>query len=138
MPDSESEPKNKVSDLVALSRVSAATSNLQDLEAILRIGLNSVIDIMDGSIGGIMLLDEETKMLSYRVYHGLSATYAEEMHVKLGEGIAGKVAQSGRSTLLEDISLEPSAVRLEKLSKNSTFSMIRNFFCDFGYHQITQ
>ena len=27
---------------------------------------------------------------------------------------------------------------LKKLSKNSTFSMIRNFFCDFGYHQITQ
>lgn len=116
MPDSESEPKNKVSDLVALSRVSAATSNLQDLEAILRIGLNSVLDIMDGSIGGIMLLDEETKMLSYRVYHGLSATYTEEMHVKLGEGIAGKVAQSGRSTLLEDISLEPSAVRLDLIS----------------------
>ena len=55
-------------------------------------------------------------MLSYRVYHGLSATYAEEMHVKLGEGIAGKVAQSGRSTLLEDISLEPSAVRLDLIS----------------------
>ena len=39
--------------------------------------------------------------------------YAEEVRLGLGEGIAGKVAQSGRSILLEDISLEPSAARPE-------------------------
>ena len=35
-------------------------------------------------------------------------------------------------------SIEVNRQGFEKLSKNSTFSMIRNFFCDFGYHQITQ
>lgn len=109
--DPESETKNRIDDLFALSRVSAAISGLRELEAILRVGLNSVLDIMDGAAGGIMLLDELTETLSYCVYHNLSATYAEEMHLRLGEGIAGKVAQSGRSILLEDISLEPSASR---------------------------
>jgi signal transduction histidine kinase len=104
------------SDLVALSRVSAAISGLQDLDTILKIGLDNVLNIMNGTVGGIMLLDESSQTLSYRVHHGLSDKYAEEMHLKLGEGIAGKVAQSGRSVLLEDISSEPDAARLDLIS----------------------
>ncbi len=107
----ESEAKIRGDVLIALSRVSAAISGLWDLEAILKVGLNSVLEIMHGVTGGVMLLDEQTKTLSYFVYHGLSAKYAEEMRFKLGEGIAGKVAQNGRAILLEDISLEPSAAR---------------------------
>ena len=102
--------------LVALSRVSAAISGLHDLDAILRIGLDNVLDIMNGTVGGIMLLDEPSQTLFYRVYHGLSAKYAEEMRPRLGEGIAGKVAQSGRSVLLEDISSESDAARLDLIS----------------------
>jgi signal transduction histidine kinase len=100
-------------DLVALSRVSAAISGLQDLDAILKIGLDNVLHIMNGTVGGIMLLDESSQTLSYRVHHGLSDKYAAEMRLKLSEGIAGKVAQSGRSVLLEDISSEPDAARLD-------------------------
>jgi signal transduction histidine kinase len=103
-------------DLVALSRVSAAISGLHELDAILRIGLDNVLNIMNGTVGGIMLLDEPGQTLSYRVYHGLSDKYAAEMHLKLGEGIAGKVAQSGRTVLLEDISSEPDAARADLIS----------------------
>ena len=96
-------------DLLALSRVSAAVSGLRDLDAILRIGLDSVLSIMEGAVGGVLLLDEESKMLSYRVHRGLSAKYAEDMRMKLGEGIAGRVAQSGRAIMLEDISKDQRA-----------------------------
>jgi len=113
MQDRESVTGNRADDLVTLSRVSAAISGLTDLESILRVGLNSVLGIMNGVVGGVMLMDEEAKTLSYRVYHGLSDKYAAEMRLRLGEGIAGKVAQSGRSTLLEDISLEPEAAHLD-------------------------
>jgi signal transduction histidine kinase len=106
--------------LMALSRVSAAISGLHELDAILRIGLDNVLNIMNGAVGGIMLLDELTQTLFYRVYHGLSDKFVEEVRLKLGEGIAGKVAQTGRAVLLEDISSEPNAawidlVRLEGL-----------------------
>jgi signal transduction histidine kinase len=99
--------------LMAMSRVSAALSGLHDLDAILRIGLDNVLNIMSGTVGGIMLRDEPSQTLSYRVYHGLPAKYAEEMRLKLGEGIAGKIAQSGRAVLLEDISSEPDAARID-------------------------
>lgn len=114
--DQGNKTEKHYNDLVALSRVSAAISGLQDLDTILKIGLDNVLNIMNGTVGGIMLLDESGQTLSYRVHHGLSDKYAEEMRLKLGEGIAGKVAQSGRSVLLEDISSESDAARLDLIS----------------------
>ncbi len=102
--------------LAALSRVSAAISGLNDLDAILKIGLDNVLTIVNGSVGGVMVLDEAGQTLSYRVCHGLSDEYAREMRLRLGEGIAGKVACSGRAALLEDISSDPDAARLDLIS----------------------
>lgn len=95
-------------DLLALSRVSAAVSGLWDLDAILEVALDNVLSIMDGSIGGILLLDEDTKTLYYRVYRGLSPKYAQEVRLRLGEGIAGRVAQTSKAIMLEDVSTEPA------------------------------
>jgi len=94
-------------ELVALSRVSAALSDLSDLDAILKVALDTVLNIMNGAVGGILLLDEQAQTLSYRVHRGLSDRYVNEMRLSLGEGIAGRVAQSGKAILLEDISADP-------------------------------
>ncbi len=94
-------------ELLALSRVSAALSGLWDLDAILSVALDNVLGTMSGNIGGILLLDERTQTLSYRVHQGLSDRYIGEVRLGLGEGIAGRVAQSGKSVLLEDISTDP-------------------------------
>ena len=103
----ENDAERRHYELLALSRVSAALSELSDLDAILKVALDNVLQIINGTIGGILLLDEETKTLSYRVYQGLSTTFVEQVHLKLGEGISGKVAQSGKAVLLEDISTDP-------------------------------
>jgi len=107
--DSPNDMKQGSDSLLILSRVSAAISSLMDLDAILKVGLDSVLNMMKGVVGGIMLIDDQTKMLSYRTSHGLSPKYVEEMRFPLGEGIAGKAAQNGRAILLEDISSDPSA-----------------------------
>jgi signal transduction histidine kinase len=109
----EARANNEAADLVALSRVSAAISSLRDLNAILDVALDNVLSIMNGTAGGILLLDEQAQTLSYQVYRGLSAEYVKEMQLKVGEGIAGKVAKSGRAILLEDISADPRTARPE-------------------------
>ena len=100
-------------DLMAISRLSAAVSGLSDLDAILRIGLENVVRIMNGVAGGIMLVDEQTNTLSYRVYHGLSRKFAEGMHLDIGEGLSGRVARSGKPIMMEDISQEAEVARAE-------------------------
>jgi len=71
---------------------------------------------MNGTVGGILLIDEQTQTLSYRVYRGLSDKYAQEMRLKMGEGVAGRVAQSAKSVLLEDISTDPRAASPDLVS----------------------
>jgi len=103
-------------ELVALSRVSAALSGLWDLDAILGVALDNALNIMNGTIGGILLLGEQTQTLSYRVHQGLSTRYVEKMRLRLGEGIAGRVAESGKAVLLEDISADPHAAHPDLVS----------------------
>jgi len=119
LPTRESTAEKMAVDLIALSRVSAAVSSRMELETFLQICLDNVLDIIDGTAGGIMILDEQTKTLSYSVSHNLSARYAEEMRLNLGEGIAGRVAQSGKAVMLEDISVEPEAAHRELISMES-------------------
>lgn len=93
--------------LDALSRVSSAVSGLGSLPAILNVALDTVLQIFSGSVGGILLFDEKIQKLCYKAHRGLSAKYAGEMCLTMGEGIAGKVAQTGEPILLEDISRTP-------------------------------
>jgi signal transduction histidine kinase len=73
--------------------------------------LHKTLEIMKGDIGGILLLDEERRMLCYRVHRGLSDTYVGRMCLRLGEGIAGRVAQTGEAILVEDISMDRRAAQ---------------------------
>ncbi|HUV52444.1 MAG TPA: GAF domain-containing sensor histidine kinase [Dehalococcoidia bacterium] len=111
-------------ELLALSRISAAVSGLRDLDGILEVALDTVLNIMNGTIGGILFLDEQTQTLSYRVHRGLSEGFAEGMSLKIGEGIAGRVAQSGKAVLVEDISTDPRAAWLTLISKEGLKAFI--------------
>ncbi|RLC72337.1 MAG: hypothetical protein DRI26_03170 [Chloroflexi bacterium] len=102
--------------LLVLNHISRAVSGLRDLDTVLKVALDNVLELINGSIGGMLLLDERSKVLSYKVYRGLSAKHTEELRIRLGEGITGRVAESGEPILLEDISKEPQAARPDLLS----------------------
>jgi signal transduction histidine kinase len=112
----ETEMLTRHHQLLALSRISSAVSGLSHLDDTLNVALDTVLEIVNGTIGGILLLDERTQELTYRVQRGLSAKYAEEMRLKVGEGISGRVAQTGEAVLLQDVSQDPRTARLDLVS----------------------
>lgn len=101
------------SEILALSRISAALSGLWDLDAILGVGLDSTLESMHGTVGEILLIEEDSQFLSRRVHRGLSQEFVTGLRVNLGEGVTGSVAQSGKAVLLEDISAEPRVTHRE-------------------------
>jgi GAF domain-containing protein len=103
----------KQNEVLVLSRISAALSGLWDLDAILGVGLDSTLEIMKGTIGEILLIDEQTQTLVHRVYRGYSREFVEKIRLSLGEGITGSVAQSGKAILLEDISSDSRVAHRE-------------------------
>jgi signal transduction histidine kinase len=105
---------------LSVSEVLTSLTDLSDLDVALGSALDKTLEIMKQDAGGICLLDEETKMLTYRVHRGLSERFVSEMRLRLGEGIAGKVVESGKVMLSEDISFahqatHPDLVAAEKL-----------------------
>jgi len=99
----------ELSSLLSVSEILTSLHDLSDLDTALGSALDKTLEIMKASIGGILLLDEERQMLCYRVHRGLSDKYAGEICLSLGEGIAGRVAQTGEAILVEDISTDPRA-----------------------------
>lgn len=97
--------------LSALTTIASVVTESLDLDTVLSRALETTLEIMQCSTGGIMLLDDEGQTLSYCVHRGLSDRYAREMRHQLGEGISGRVAQTGESILVEDISKDPRASR---------------------------
>ncbi|MGC8785971.1 MAG: GAF domain-containing protein [Anaerolineae bacterium] len=112
----ESEILTRHHQLLALNRISSAVSGLSHLDEILNVALDTVLEIIHGTIGGILLVDKKTQTLQYRVQRGLSAKFVEEMQLQVGEGIAGTVAKTGESILVKDISQDPRTARLELVS----------------------
>ena len=108
-PKKEEQP----SEVLALSRISAALSGLWDLDAILGVGLDSTLESMNGTVGEILLIEEDSQFLSRRVHRGLSQEFVTGLHVNLGEGVTGRVAQSGKAVILEDISTHPEVTHRE-------------------------
>lgn len=107
----EKEALKRHDNLDALSRISSAVSGLWDLDAILNVALDIVLQVFRSSIGGILLFDERVQKLCYKAHRGLSAEYVGEMCLTMGDGVAGRVAQTGEPVLLEDISKDPYATR---------------------------
>lgn len=112
-PITEDKDKETIDALLILSHVVSAVSGLHELNAILKVGLEKTLEFLEGAHGGVMLLDEQDKRLRYGVYQGLSDEFARKMSLKIGEGINGKVALTGKAILLDDISKDP-----EVLSQN--------------------
>ncbi len=97
-------------ELSALNAIATVVSQSLDLDTVLSSALDKTLELMDRNTGGILLWDEEKQMLCYRVYHGLSKEHVQGVCCRLGEGIAGKVAQTGEAVQVKDISKEPGTV----------------------------
>jgi signal transduction histidine kinase len=122
-PNDKEEPQ--LAEILVLSRISAALSGLWDLDAILGVGLDAALDIMNGNIGEILLIDEQTQNLTRHVHRGLSKEFVDNISLSLGEGINGGVAQSGKAVLLEDISSDPRVAHRELVAAEG----LKAFIC---------
>jgi len=98
--------------LLALNAIASTLSTSLDLGTVLNSALDKVLELMKGDTGGILLLDEESQTLSYRVYRGLSEEFVKGIAgLRLGEGIAGKAAQLGEPIYVDNISEDPRLTR---------------------------
>jgi len=101
-------------ELAALNAIATTVSQSLELNEILSNALNKVLEIMGVHAAFIFLIDTEQDELVLQVHHGLSPRFVKGVtRMKMGEGLAGEIAQSGRFISVEDISNEPRVSRKE-------------------------
>jgi len=91
----------------AISKVSKTiTSNLY-LEEILKLVVTVTAEIMNSKICSLMLVNEKTGELVQEATQSMSEVYNKKPNLRIGEGIAGKVASQNKPIAIYDISKEP-------------------------------
>ena len=97
------ELENLVSKLSTLSELTELVSRIPDINEVLQIVLQRTMAAVNAKIGSIMILDDETQVLRIAAAVGLDESVINDTTVPLGEGFAGKVAQTGEPILVEDM-----------------------------------
>jgi signal transduction protein with GAF and PtsI domain len=108
----------------ALSRISKAISSELYLENILRLIVTVTAEVMGSKICSLMLLEEDKKELVVRATQSVSEEYNRKPNIKLGEGVAGRVAKENRSISVLDVRKDPRYVSVKIAKKEKLCSLL--------------
>ncbi|MFQ6101845.1 MAG: GAF domain-containing protein [Anaerolineae bacterium] len=98
------ETRRKARELTALNAVAAAINQALDLGTLLADAVERVIQVVRADGGGIRLLDPASERLILSFSRGISAEYVATVRdLRLGEGIVGDVALTGKPALVADM-----------------------------------
>ncbi len=108
----------------ALSKISKAIASDLYLEDILRLIVSVTAEVMGSNICSLMLVDEKTKELVIRATQSMSEEYNKKPPLKIGEGVAGKVAESNKPMAVKDIIKEKEYKYRDIAAKESLRSLL--------------
>lgn len=92
------------SSLMALTNTLLSAESKEELYKNL---LETAADLVGAARGSIMLVDKSGQRLQIGFSKGMAEGLAQTITVKVGEGIAGKVASNGLPLLIDDIEKDP-------------------------------
>jgi signal transduction histidine kinase/putative methionine-R-sulfoxide reductase with GAF domain len=95
-------------ELAALDAIATLVGESQDIEEILNAALDKLLEVMDIEVAYISFVDEEAGQLKVMAHRGLGAGFVRQAsEIKLDEGLAGSVVDSGQTLVVEDVSEDP-------------------------------
>ncbi|HUT54102.1 MAG TPA: nif-specific transcriptional activator NifA [bacterium] len=101
------EVRREVQELSLLYEISMRLSQSLDLREVSGPVLRALAERMGMNRGTLTLLNRETGDIFIEAAYGLSSSQRERGKYKLGEGVTGKVVQTGKAAVVPRISEEP-------------------------------
>ena len=95
--------KKKVLQLDALNNISFCLTRTTDLDTLLNSIIKYAVEIAGGEAASILLLNKEKQELFFKACLGKKSSEIKKFKVKVGEGIAGWVAKTGKSLIINDV-----------------------------------
>ncbi|MGD9368029.1 MAG: sigma 54-interacting transcriptional regulator [Desulfobacteraceae bacterium] len=90
-----------------LKEISSWVSSVQDIDRLLELIIESAASVVKAKAASLLLVDAKTNTLYFHVATGDKSDEVKEYRVKMGQGIAGYVAESGEPLLIADVANDP-------------------------------
>ena len=94
---------NLLERLLTCFEFSKILVNTFDMEALVRTVVEKFNELIPASNWSILLLEPDTQELHFFVAVGLDTQKIKDLRLKVGEGIAGTVAQNGKPIFIQDV-----------------------------------
>ena len=99
--------------LAAVSSVAVSLDQFETVHDMVVYALDRVLDVVGTEAGSVYLLNEAGNELDLVISKGLAKRVFDDFdHLKLGEGLSGRVALTGESVLLENLADDPRLTRM--------------------------
>jgi len=117
--------KKEIEQTKTLLEISRILNSTLDAKTVRTNAMEAVVRLLDCGAGSLYLIDAERGELYFEVALSEVADKVKEIRLKIGEGVAGWVAQTGESALIADIEKDPRwASKVDKKSKFRTKNMV--------------
>ncbi len=118
----------KIEETTLLYEISEALNAHLELKKSLYKVLDILSDMLDMARGTITLLDPVRNEIRIEVAHGITRRAMQQVRYKLGEGITGRVIQTGKPVSIPKISEEPLFLN-RTVSRKSKRDLELSFVC---------
>lgn len=102
-----------------LLEIDRQLSSSLELEEVLQTILNSIRKVVECDAAGIFLVNKKTQEIEEAETFGYDPALAEDLNLKIGQGLIGYVAKTGESIIVPDVRQDPRYVnaRMETLAE---------------------
>lgn len=112
-----------VKQIEAISKVANLLTSGMYLEELLRLVVQVTAEIMNSKISSLMLLDPEKKELVVKATQSISEAYNKKPNIRLGQGIAGMVAQDNKPMCILDVKTDTRYLNQDIAKKEGLCSL---------------
>jgi diguanylate cyclase (GGDEF)-like protein len=103
----ETEQRIPLDDLLVFHRLARSLTSSLDLRTILRTILDHMERQIQAELWTLLMLDDERRELHYAIAAGGEEALLRDLRVKVGEGVAGWVAQHGETLIIPETASDP-------------------------------
>lgn len=108
----------------ALAKISRAVTSDLYLEDILKLIVTVTAEVMDSKICSLILLNSTSKELEIKATQSVSENYNKKPNIKIGEGIAGRVAKHGKPMTVLDVRKDERYINRDIAEKENLCSLL--------------
>jgi Nif-specific regulatory protein len=104
----------KINPIQSIHDVATAMNSTQDPDGLLELILDRCIQICGVESGSLMLIDDKSGVLDVVTSRGMNQQILRDTKLKIGQGITGMAASTGKAKLINDVSKDPDYIQVKE------------------------